>query len=116
MDILTNKLEHYGIRGLALDWFRSHLSERQQYVYVNDHKSSYQSINPGVPQGSILGTLHFISFINDFVYSSPVPHKVLFADDTNLFFSHKNPNMLEQIINSELTQIDTWLWCNKLSL
>ena len=115
-NILLSKLQHYGIRGLALDWFTSYLFGRHQYVYVNGQKSLLKSVNYGVPQGSILGPLLFILYINDFVNSSTVLHKVLFADDTNLFFSHKDPTIIEEIINTELVKIDTWLRCNKLSL
>lgn len=116
LEILIKKLQHYGIRGLLLNWFHSYLFGRQQYVCVHDHKSSLKPIKHGVPQGSTLGPLLFILYINDLVHSLCVSHKVLFADDTNMFISHKNPVELEQIINSELMQVDTWFKCNKLSL
>lgn len=83
INILLNKLQHYDIRGLGLDWCSSYLFGRHQYVYINNHKSSYKPISHGVPQGSILGPLLFILYINDFVDSSYILHKVLFADDTN---------------------------------
>lgn len=86
IDILINKLQHYGIRGLALDWFCSCLFRRHQYVFINNHISSYKPINHGVPQGSILGPILFILYINDFVNSAFILNKVVFADDTNLFF------------------------------
>ncbi len=91
IDILTRKLQHYGIRGLALNWFHSYLYGREQYVCVKDQKSSNRFIQHGVPQDSILGPLLFILYINDFINSSNVLHKVLFADDTNLFLAHQNP-------------------------
>ena len=109
-------MQYYGIRGTALNWFRSYIYERKQYVAVNNNKSEYRTMEYGVPQGSILGPLLFILYINDFIFSSNILHKVLFADDTNLFLSHKNVNDLEKILNDELIKIDIWFKCNKLSL
>ena len=115
-DILLDKLSHYGIRGIALEWFRSYLQNRKQYVYLNDHSSSLKEINCGVPQGSILGPLLFIVYINDFHRSSDILSFILFADDSNVFFAHKNPYTLVQIINLELQKLTQWIRANKLSL
>ena len=83
--ILLDKLHHYGVRGNALDWFRSYLSNRKQYVLYNGVSSSMKLITCGVPQGSILGPLLFLVYINDWynVCCESVP--ILFADDTNFF-------------------------------
>ncbi len=116
LKILINKLQHYGIRGLPLKWFSSYLFGREQYVCMHDQKSSLKPVKHGVPQGSTLGPLLFILCISDLAYSSCTSQKVLFADDTNIFLSHKDPVELEQIINSELILMDTWFKCNKLSL
>ena len=116
LQILITKLQHYGIRGLPLNWFSSYLFGRQQYVCVHNNKSALKPIKYGVPQGSTLGPLLFILYINDLTHSSCVSHTVLFADDTNMFLSHKNLVELEHIINNELVQVDTWFKCNKLSL
>ena len=80
-EILIRKLDHYGIRGLALEWFKSYLEKRKQYVYCN-MMSDMQFISCGVPQGSILGPLLFLIYINDLPNSSNIVKFQLFADDT----------------------------------
>ena len=115
-DILLYKLSHYGVRGKALEWFKNYLSNRKQFVDLNNHKSSLLSINCGVPQGSILGPLLFIIYINDFCKSSNILSYILFADDSNLFFSHSKPDVLLSTINKELKCIVEWIKANKLSL
>ena len=100
-NILLDKLEHYGIRGVALDWVRSYLSNRLQFVQFNGHSSSPQTICCGVPQGSILGPF-FLLYINDLSNVSTVVELILFADDTNLFMSTWQPHLIPNLINYPL--------------
>ena len=114
--ILLDKLDHYGIRGCALSWFRSYLSHRFQYVTYNGSQSSQQLIKCGVPQGSILGPLLFLVYINDLCIVCKSTESVLFADDTNLFSSGSNASSLHDGVNNDLAIVAEWLKVNKLSL
>ena len=84
-EILINKMEHYGIRGTPLQWFRSYLSESKQFVYINGFSSECKNISCGVPQGSLLGPLLFLIYINDLPNISKNFQSYLFAD-TNIYF------------------------------
>ena len=93
MTLLTIKfcsLFKYGIRGLASKWFKSYLCERKQFVVYNNVKSTESLITCGVPQGSILGPLLFLLYINDMANVSKLLFIILFADDTNLFLNGKS--------------------------
>ena len=114
--ILFNKLEHYGIRGLALDWIRSYFSNRKQYVECNGHRSLRYEISCGVPQGSILGPLVFLLYINDINNVSNLLNLILLADDTNVFMSHKDLNYLSDMLNLEMDKLSICFKANKLSL
>ena len=114
--ILLQKLNHMGIRGIMLDWFRSYLQNRVQYVSIDNMHSSNSCISLGVPQGSILGPILFLLYINDMSKSSSHLKFVHFADDTTVFASKNNINDLFNTINDELKNIDNWLLANRLSL
>ena len=114
-EILLKKLQHYDIRGTPLNWFKSYLYDRQ-FTEINDTLSDIDYIKCGVPQGSILGPLLFLIYINDIVNTSTVLQIFLFADDTTIFFSSKPSAMVEKVLNDELKKVNKWLVSNKLSL
>ena len=115
-DILLDKMAHYGIRGLALEWFKNYLSNRKQFVDYNSHISELKLISSGMPQGSILGPLGFIIYVNDIPNSVPNLSLILFADDTSAFTSHKDISTLNNIMNNGLNKLNQWFQSNKLSL
>ena len=115
-DILLLKLEHYGIRDIALSWFKSYLSNRTQYVHINGINSDLKDITCGVPQGSVLGPLLFLLYINDLPNISNQLKFYLFADDTNIYFESDNLKKLEKTMNKELAKLFEWLCLNRLSL
>ena len=98
---------------IVLDWFVSYLANSSQYVKIDDTSSALLNVSCGVPQGSILGPLLFIIYINDITNASNIAMFILFADDTNLFFKHHDLNTLFKNINFELSKIAVWFKINK---
>ena len=114
--ILFSKLEHYGIRGNALRWFQSYLANRTQIVSICGKDSYPLGITCGVPQGSVLGPLLFLLFINDLQNVSKHLKFYLFADDTNLYYDSETLDDVIKKVNKGLKHIKRWLDANKLSL
>ena len=122
--ILLYKLKYYGVSGIPLKWFEDYLTNRKQYIQYKEKTSSEQTITTGVPQGSILGPLLFIIYINDIAKITKNFKFTIYADDTTLIEplctftrpSSGNKAKLSKEINAELEKIVEWLALNKLSL
>ncbi len=115
-DILLDKLKHYGIRGKAHEWFSSYLRNRLQYVSIEGKISSHKGIKHGVPQGSILGPLLFILYINDLPNISNKVKFILYADDANIIITADTEAEVIQIFESLSTDIVKWVNINGLFL
>ena len=114
--ILCNKLLHYGVRGVANHWFESYLTGRQQFVSVSDHNSQLKDILHGVPQGSVLGPLLFLLYINDLNNALTYSHVYLFADDTHILHINNSIDSLCKKLNIDLKLLCNWLNANKIAL
>ena len=115
--ILLYKLQYYGICGLALEWFKSYLSNRKQFVLINDtHFNNIDLCEYGIPQGSVLGPILFLLFINDIYKSLQSIIIKLFADDTNCFLSGNIFNLPERQAELELNELQKWVNANKLTI
>merc|ERR1711942_456857 len=106
--LLLAKLSHYGVRGGALGLLESYLGGRSQYVVYGGHESERGQVECGVPQGSVLGPLFFLIYVNDMVRACRGLELVLFADDTNIFAEDKNLESLFGRVNAGLEGLSRW--------
>ena len=114
--ILLQKLYHYGIRGIINDWFHSYLTDRVRSTKIGSEVSTKLTTACGVPEGSVLGPLLFLLYVNDLCRSSDKLSFYLFADDTNLLYADRDINSLEKVVNAELSRVQEWLVANKLTV
>ena len=115
-DILLAKLRKYGVENLEHSWFTSYLSNRKQFCKVNGICSKTKDIHCGVPQGSCLGPLLFLIYINDLPFALKNSKVTMYADDTSISHSSSSLVDIEQTLNSELNDLKLWMQGNKLSL
>ena len=102
-DILLAKMHHYGINGIEHNWFCSYSNNRKQFCYVNGVSSEIQAIDIGVPQGSCLGPLLFLVYVNDLPFALKKVHATMYADDTTICYSSDDIEDLNTVVNAELT-------------
>ena len=114
--LLLAKLEHYGVRNGALALLESYLGGRSQYVLYGGAESERGAVSCGVPQGSVLGPLFFLLYVNDMARACGGLDLVLFADDTNIFAQARSAGELFAKVNRGLVGLDRWFRCNRLTL
>ena len=120
-EVILKKMKRYGIRGICLEWLQSYLSNRKMLVKCKENngtnvKSDLYDIHYGTPQGSCMGPLLFLVFCNDLQLNLQHLRTIQFADDTTLYFSHRNQNYTQFCIADDLTRIEDWFKANKLTL
>ena len=112
---LIRKLEIYGIKHQYIDWFKSYLNSLKRYVCYSERTTHLQEVKCGRPQGSILGPLFSLIFVNDLQHVIKFLNPILFAVDTNIFYSNSNIKELFENVNKEVADVTNWCVTNKLS-
>ena len=113
--VLLKKLELYDVTDRSHSWFKNCLSNKKQLIQINNEENTeLETITCGVPQGSVLGPLLFLLYVNDVKNASSLLDPIMFADDTNLFLTHKDINYLFEMANLQLERINQWFISNKL--
>ena len=114
--ILLAKLEHYGTRGVANDWFKSYLSKKRQFFSINGFNSDHAMPKYGVPEGFVLEPILLLIYINDLNHAIKYCKVHLFADDTNLLYFNSSTKKLNRLVNLDMKNLSVWLNANKISL
>ena len=114
--IMISKIKNYGVRGVNLKLFESYLDNRKQFITYNNNNTSLEKITCGVPQGSILGPLLFLIYVNDLSQASNMSDPIMFTDDVNLFYCHYQIKILFETVNCQLEKINQWFEAHRLSL
>ena len=114
---MIKKLKLYGVKGNNLRWFESYLSNCKHYISYNSNKCiTFESTTYMVPQESILGPLLFLIYVNDLPNATNILDPIMFADDTNIFYSHHDIKTLFSTVNEEIENLGGWFTANRLSL
>ena len=113
---MTSKLKNYDVRGNNLNWFENYLTNHKQFIAYKNKYASFETIKCGVLQGSILGPLLFLIYVNNLNQLSNILDPIMFTDDTNLFYPHHQIKTLLETVNCELNNIHQWFRANKLLL
>ena len=115
-EILLTKINRYGIQGTSLDWFKSYLTNRAQRCSVNSCLSDFTTIKCSVPQGTILGPLLFLVYINDIpnCLSFSIPR--MYADNTHITYAGSDLHLIQSNLSHDLGKVSKWLVCNRLTL
>ena len=115
-DVLLGKLSLYGIQESAYDWFKSYLKNHTQKCAVSGSLSKVCSLDCGVPQGTILGPLLFLIYINDLPNRISFRQPRMYAYDTHITYASADLHSMQSSLNHDLSNIHKWLLCNKLTL